>query len=402
MRTLAIFFIGAAVAAHVSPSHLRPRDPKPKGPVDPGISPYCTYYDEAYDKSYTCDDLLSAWVISKQDFESWNPAVGSDCKLVLGHSYCVEVNHGNPLSTTTTTTKTTTKTTTTTTTTTTSVPKPKPTISAPSGPSPTQDGLVHDCKAYYLVKAGDTCDKISQMYGTFSTAQFIEWNPAVGSSCTGLWADYYYCVGVPGTPTSRTSTAGPTSTKPANGVTTPQPTQPNMVQDCDQFVYVNPGDQCGTVASRAGVSLSDFLQWNPSTGKDCSGLWANTYACVGVIPAIALSARYHADCTGATHSTEHFNPGSGHCVNTACQVASLDIAAKGTCPDGNVRISYWEQPDCTGSWFGYGYASRGQCRTLWSEGWKFKSLYITCASKESDCVSQNSCTISPIPNNNVC
>ncbi|OAA36109.1 hypothetical protein BBO_08281 [Beauveria brongniartii RCEF 3172] len=59
MRTLAIFFIGAVIAADVSPSHLRPRDPKPKGPVDPGISPYCTYYNEAYDKSYTCDDLNS-------------------------------------------------------------------------------------------------------------------------------------------------------------------------------------------------------------------------------------------------------------------------------------------------------------------------------------------------------
>ncbi|KAJ4155952.1 hypothetical protein LMH87_001172 [Akanthomyces muscarius] len=35
--------------------------------------------------------------LSKQNFEAWNPAVGPDCKLVTGHSYCVEVNHGNPI-----------------------------------------------------------------------------------------------------------------------------------------------------------------------------------------------------------------------------------------------------------------------------------------------------------------
>lgn len=185
-------------------------------------------------------------------------------------------------------------------------------------------------------------------------------------------------------------------------VQTPLPTQPNMVANCDKFVIVKTGDQCASIISAAGISLVDFLKWNPSAGTNCAGLWANAYACTGVLPDIMLTTCYHADCTGEVHNTERFERGDGHCVNTDCQVASLDIMPTGLCPDNQVRISYWEQPGCVGKWFGYGYASRGQCRALWSGGWKFKSLYITCASQASDCVTQGTCSIDPIPNNNVC
>ncbi|KAH8716634.1 LysM domain-containing protein [Beauveria bassiana] len=176
-----------------------------------------------------------------------------------------------------------------------------------------------------------------------------------------------------------------------------------MVDKCDRFVFIKPGDNCGAVASAAGISLADFILWNPNVGSSCSGLWANSYACVHLIPSITLATRYSDDCAGAVHSTEEFPPsGAGHCVNTDCKVTSLEISAEGTCPDGEVRISYWDQANCQGKWFGYGYASRGQCRTLWSGGWSFKSLWISCATKESDCISQGTCTIDPLPSSNVC
>lgn len=175
-----------------------------------------------------------------------------------------------------------------------------------------------------------------------------------------------------------------------------------MIDYCNKFVLVRPGDLCLAISSNAGISLDHFLKWNPSAGADCTGLWANTYACIGAIPDIVLSTTYHGDCTGSIHNQERFEHGEGHCVNTDCQVAALDIKSAGRCPDGQVRISYWDQPGCAGKWFGYGYASRGQCRTLWSGGWKFRSLWISCATQESDCITQKTCSMDALPDKNLC
>ncbi|KAM5447965.1 hypothetical protein McanCB49686_007429 [Microsporum canis] len=61
-----------------------------------------------------------------------------------------------------------------------------PTTTAPTGPSPTQGGIITTCRQWYEAESGDTCLKIVDKYGTFSLAQFQSWNPAVGSDCTGF------------------------------------------------------------------------------------------------------------------------------------------------------------------------------------------------------------------------
>ncbi|KAM3554071.1 hypothetical protein ARSEF4850_006629 [Beauveria asiatica] len=339
----------------------------------------------------SCDKITHAFGMTMDQFKEWNPSVGdtgAECQMIQGLYYCVEVDF-HPLTLTSTST-----TTTSTSTSTSTTGKPQH--------SPTQAGMASDCDDLYLVSHGDTCAAVEFKYH-ISAADFRRWNPAVGADCTGLWLGYYVCVHVPGAATTTESPATTTTTTPSNGITTPQPTQPGMVDNCDRFVFIKPGDNCAAVASAAGISLVDFILWNPNAGSTCSGLWANSYACVHLIPSLTLATRYSDGCAGAVHSTEEFPPsGAGHCVNTDCKVTSLDISAKGTCPDGEVRISYWEQADCQGKWFGYGYASRGQCRTLWSGGWNFKSLYVSCATKESDCISQGTCTIDPLPNSNVC
>lgn len=55
-------------------------------------------------------------------------------------------------------------------------------------PSPIQDDMVRNCDSFYMVKSGDTCDKISSGNG-ITSAQLISWNPAVGSNCGSLWLD---------------------------------------------------------------------------------------------------------------------------------------------------------------------------------------------------------------------
>ena len=108
--------------------------------------------------------------------------------------------------------------------------------------------------------------------------------------------------------------------------------------------------------------------------------------------AFVLMSHYHGDCTGDVNNEVMIRSNSdGMCIDTNCQVASLDIASLGDCPDGQVQISYWQQPGCSGKWYGYGYTSRSTCRSLWSDGWSFKSLWLRCAKESQDCVRQGTC-----------
>ncbi len=163
------------------------------------------------------------------------------------------------------------------------------------------------------------------------------------------------------------------------------------------------GDSCYDIAVNNGITVEDFSTWNPRVGSNCAGLWAETYACVGVLASVKLSSLYHVDCTGEKHNDLSIAVGSGgNCINTDCDVASLDLDAVGTCPDGEVRISYWESNNCVGNWFGYDYASRGTCKRLWSDGWNFKSLFISCAKKSDDCITKGTCKVDPEPSKGIC
>ncbi|KAL4898449.1 hypothetical protein BDV59DRAFT_197356 [Aspergillus ambiguus] len=89
-------------------------------------------------------------------------------------------------STTTVTKMTTTKSTT---------PPPTTTSGGVAIPTPTQAGIVSTCKTFYYVKSGDGCLAIATAYG-IALDKLYTWNPALNGDCTGLWADYYICVGV--------------------------------------------------------------------------------------------------------------------------------------------------------------------------------------------------------------
>ncbi len=69
----------------------------------------------------------------------------------------------------------------------------------------------------------------------------------------------------------------------STSVQTPQPTQPDIVKVCNKFHLVKPSQSCESIAADYGISPPDFLGWNPKVKSDCSGLWAEAFACVGVI-----------------------------------------------------------------------------------------------------------------------
>ncbi|KAL9941389.1 hypothetical protein D7B24_004411 [Verticillium nonalfalfae] len=141
-------------------------------------------------------------------------------------------------------------------------------------PTPIQPDIVSNCNRFHLIVSGDRCSTVSAKYG-IPVANFLEWNPKALSNCSGLKRNAYACVSVIG--------FTPTPTNPGNGITTPTPTQPKMVTSCDKFYFIQSGDLCSTVAVRSGISVDDFLKWNPAAGSDCAGLWAGAYACVSVI-----------------------------------------------------------------------------------------------------------------------
>jgi hypothetical protein len=144
--------------------------------------------------------------------------------------------------------------------------------------------MTKDCNKFHLVVDGDGCTSIQFTYGV-SFADLFSWNPAIGDNCQSMWRDAYICVGVIGGGSTSTSQLPATTTAPGNGISTPTPTQPGMVANCNDFYRVLEGQSCDTVILAKGksISLADLVAWNPSINSDCSGLWANVYVCVNII-----------------------------------------------------------------------------------------------------------------------
>ncbi|KAJ0361672.1 hypothetical protein COL26b_013646 [Colletotrichum chrysophilum] len=206
----------------------------------------------------TCEVIASKHnnAFSLTEFYAWNPAVGNACTgLWLGYFVCVGIP-GTP----------------------TAAPTASPSATGgPSPPSPTQPGLISSCQRFHLVESGNTCDAITTQYG-ISLSDFYEWNPAVGSACSGLWLGYYVCIAVPGTST-RPPSVTPTAT---SGPSPPSPTQAGLIESCNKFHLVESGNTCEIVANQYGISLANFYRWNPAVGSACTGLWLGYYVCVGV------------------------------------------------------------------------------------------------------------------------
>ncbi|KAF2012853.1 carbohydrate-binding module family 50 protein [Aaosphaeria arxii CBS 175.79] len=237
--------------------------PSKPSPTQDGLIATCNkfYFAVAGD---TCNKIVSAHGISLSTFIAWNPAVGDDCSGLWAKTYyCVGIPGSTPSPSSSSPPKTTT----------------------PAGPSPTQDGIAKDCKVFYKAKGGDTCQKIVDSYGgTFGLADFLKWNPAVGSDCRGLLAEYYYCVGIPGTPTTKPPTTPSSTARPPTTTcnpSAPTPTQPGALCGCKKWHKVVQGNTCATIIQQYGIPAANFYAWNPEVGEGCKTLWRDYYVCVG-------------------------------------------------------------------------------------------------------------------------
>ncbi|KAL2837138.1 hypothetical protein BJX68DRAFT_273186 [Aspergillus pseudodeflectus] len=210
-----------------------------------------------------CYDIAKANNITLDQLYTWNLALSGDCTGLYPTYYiCV----GLIGSTTTTTTSATTAT----------------SSGGVSTPTPTQAGMVAGCSSFYYVQNGDGCYNVALNNG-IALDNLYTWNPALNGDCSGLWPEYYICVGVGTTATSSvTTTTTTTTTTNTRPVARPTPTQAGMVGSCKSFYYVQSGDSCYDVAASNGIALDTLYDWNPALGGDFSGLWPEYYICLGV------------------------------------------------------------------------------------------------------------------------
>jgi len=138
-------------------------------------------------------------------------------------------------------------------------------------PTPTQTGMFSNCDNFYHAVSGDSCSSIATAHN-IALSDFENWNPAVGVNCTGLFAGYYYCIGII-----------PTSASATPSIATPTPTQTGMVSNCDNFYEAISGDSCYTIATTHNITLTDFENWNSAVGVNCTDLFAGYYYCIGIV-----------------------------------------------------------------------------------------------------------------------
>ncbi|KAM7185212.1 LysM domain containing protein [Naviculisporaceae sp. PSN 640] len=281
---------------------IPPFDPTPFHGTPPTN---CRGYYQARENE-TCNDAVRDRDVplTTADFFLWNPALNNDCNgLWAGYYYCVNARDQAS-----------------------DMPDVVTVL-----PEPVLPGTAPDCVAWYQAIGEDECWMLPYMFGTFSLLDFVSWNTNVTAfsdgSCQGFQLNYWYCVAVPGTPTTRTapftmpgmtdgpeptssssssvtvtsttiiittsssssgSSNGPSSvsasstTTSAAAVSTPQPIQAPMIAGCRRFYYVQPGDGCWLISNAAGISTDDFYLYNPAAAPDCSTMWANIYVCVGI------------------------------------------------------------------------------------------------------------------------
>lgn len=205
------------------------------------------------------------------DLVKFNPAIGAQCtNLWVEYALCTSIEGWKPVTTLTTSAKPTTSAQPTTTT----IP------GAVAAPGPTQAGVAANCNRWDIVKSGNTCDTFIQKYSGVTLANLVSWNSAIGSTCTGLWLDYYICTSVVGfTPSKTTSTtARPTATS-----NVPSPVQSGVATNCNRWDIVKSGNTCDTFIKKyTGITLANLVSWNPAIGSTCTNLWLDYYICTGV------------------------------------------------------------------------------------------------------------------------
>ncbi len=154
----------------------------------------------------TCHSVVDGVYLTETDFYAWNPALNGVCTgLWVNYWYCVVGPNG--------------------------ITAMPPTVTIP--PLALPPNQISTCSRWYQ-RDGESCAELAAIFGTFSEADFKTWNPNVGSTCSNLVDGLWYCVGIPGTPTTRSAPVQTTNVPNAT------PTQAGMTSQCSKLWLVGP------------------------------------------------------------------------------------------------------------------------------------------------------------------
>ncbi|KAK3901306.1 hypothetical protein C8A05DRAFT_35026 [Staphylotrichum tortipilum] len=146
--------------------------------------------------------------------------------------------------------------------------------------TPKQEGMAAECAKLWLVGPDDTCESIETANGITET-QFLQWNPAVGTTaCTNLVRDFYHQhhdgskhLNINHT---RAVNLHHHSGDEHNHLRWKRPRHcahthgcgfENMTTSCRRFYFAQSGDGCWAIANSAGINLTNFYAWNPAVGE---------------------------------------------------------------------------------------------------------------------------------------
>ncbi|CAG1974669.1 unnamed protein product [Fusarium graminearum] len=225
--------------------------------VQPGMVNNCNKF-AFVELGGSCADIATKHGITLTQFTTWNKGVGTTCNSLWGNTYaCVSV-----------------------------IGFESPSPSQPTSsngietPSPIQANVNKNCNKFHKISPTTTCTSIKDYY-KLPLEDFYSWNPSVGKSCQALIVDYWVCVSVVGW-SAPISSAAPSPTKPANGISTPSPIQAGIHKDCNKFHKISSTTTCASIQSYYNLPLKDFYSWNPSVGTSCQALLVNYWVCVSI------------------------------------------------------------------------------------------------------------------------
>lgn len=146
------------------------------------------------------------------------------------------------------------------------------TSGAVTTPAPILSGVTADCTKFHQAVEGDGCWAIENQY-SISSADFISWNPAVGTDCAnGVWLTYYYCVAVSGGSSTTTQAAcGGDYIFPGGSISPVFHTTSHVITIQPQAtVSVTSPDPPGSIKYRTTTSSGPLPSWE-STEPGCDG-----------------------------------------------------------------------------------------------------------------------------------
>jgi len=245
--TLAVLGLASARSVHLARAQ---QNGIPKFSYAPDTVKSCVWWLDN-DGTWTCPKIEEAFELSMTDFQRWNPSIVLPCSsLPKDQSFCIAATEGRI---------------------TIEIPVTVgPTVTVTEGPTVTVSTATTE-----TVSTSATVTVSRQTILTVSTVSTLV--------VSGITVPVTVPVTVP-LPLVSTTTVTVTATgRGRNGLSTPLPYQPGMVENCKSFYYVQQGETCNAIAARFHIEEGQLVAWNPSAKADCTNLTADNYACVGVM-----------------------------------------------------------------------------------------------------------------------